>query len=69
MAPVPEEPVKLTQPLPVEIEVYVNPDGSVTFADLAEDMVAVAHRLNPDEALVCDVTNTDDDAPVDKAPL
>jgi len=42
-------------PLPqIEIEIYVNADGSVTFADLAEDMVEVARRLNPDQALACD---------------
>ncbi|MBN1430084.1 MAG: hypothetical protein JXB07_17065 [Anaerolineae bacterium] len=33
--------------LPVEVEVYVNPDGSVTFADLEADMVSVARKLDP----------------------
>ena len=33
--------------LPAEVEVYVNPDGSVTFADLEADMVSVARKLDP----------------------
>ena len=33
--------------LPVEIELYVNPDGSVTFADLEASLVQIAQQLNP----------------------
>jgi hypothetical protein len=39
--------------LPVEVEIYVNPDGSVTFADLAGVMIPVAAKLNPDWAAEC----------------
>jgi hypothetical protein len=40
--------------LPVEVEVYINPDGSVTFADLEAAMLPVAAALNPDQPLACD---------------
>lgn len=33
--------------LPVEVEVYVEPDGSVTFADLAAGLLPVVDRLDP----------------------
>jgi hypothetical protein len=44
-----------TNPLtiPVEIEIYVNPDGSVTFADLEEQTLAIVKALNPDHDLAC----------------
>ena len=42
---------KLT--VPVEVEIYVNPDGSVTFADLEEKAMLIAQRLNPEQPLVC----------------
>jgi hypothetical protein len=35
--------------LPLEIEVYIEPDGSVTFADLAADVLPLARALNPDQ--------------------
>ena len=40
--------------LPVEIEIYINSDGSVTFADLEEGVLPIARQLNPDQPLVCD---------------
>lgn len=33
--------------LPVEIEVYLNGDGSVDFADLCGDFLDTAHALDP----------------------
>lgn len=42
--------------IPVEIEIYLNPDGSVTFADLEEHAVAIARELDPECQLACDVT-------------
>ncbi|GAB4470296.1 MAG: hypothetical protein Kow00124_06350 [Anaerolineae bacterium] len=41
--------------LPVEIELYIEPDGTVTFADLAAETIPIAHELNPDHPLACDV--------------
>ena len=41
--------------IPVEIEIYLNPDGSVTFADLEEYAVAIARELDPDCQLACDI--------------
>jgi hypothetical protein len=41
--------------LPVEIEIYVEADGSVTFADLAEGTLPLAQALNPDQPLACDL--------------
>ncbi len=38
----PDEPKSL---LPVEVEVYIDPDGSVTFADLEASLVSVAEEL------------------------
>jgi hypothetical protein len=32
--------------VPVEVEIYVEPDGSVTFADLAEGLLPVVDRLD-----------------------
>lgn len=46
--------------LPVEVEVYIEADGTVTFADLEAGMLPVAHELNPDDPLVCDVPPRED---------
>lgn len=35
--------------LAIEVEVYIEPDGSVTFADLEAGMIPVARALNPDD--------------------
>lgn len=48
--------------LPVEIELFVEPDGSVVFADLAADAVPIANRLigageTMFESLVCALRN------------
>jgi hypothetical protein len=45
--------------LPVEVEVYINPDGSVTFADLEAGAIPIARRLNPDQAPACDTPAPD----------
>lgn len=50
ISPPPDEQPPL---LPVEVEVYINPDGTVTFADLEEKVLPVARSLNPDDPLVC----------------
>ncbi len=42
--------------IPVEVEIFLNPDGSVTFADLEEHTIAIARALDPDCNLACDVT-------------
>jgi hypothetical protein len=41
--------------LPVEVEFYIEADGTVVFADLAADLVPIAQELNPEQPLVCDV--------------
>lgn len=47
---------KPNQPsIPVEFEIFVNPDGSVTFADLEEHAIAIARELDPDCTPACDV--------------
>lgn len=33
--------------LPIEVEIYINPDGSVTFADLEASLIPVAEKLEP----------------------
>jgi hypothetical protein len=38
-------------PLPVEVEIYVEADGSVTFADLAAELLPLARQLDPDLAV------------------
>jgi hypothetical protein len=43
------------------VEIYVEADGSVTFADLAAELLPLARRLNPDLALV-------DEKPADDEP-
>jgi len=40
--------------LPIEIEVFINDDGSVTFADLESGSISMARSLNPDVPLPCD---------------
>lgn len=44
------EPVEM----PVEVEVYIEADGTVTFADLAAEVVPIAHHLNPEQPLACE---------------
>lgn len=34
--------------LPVEVEIYIDPDGSVVFADLEEQTLPIARQLDPD---------------------
>lgn len=41
--------------LPVQVELYINRDGTVTFADLAADILPIAATLNPNQPLACDV--------------
>lgn len=45
--------------LPVEIELYIEPDGSVIFADLAADVIPMAHSLNPGQLLACEPPQKD----------
>jgi hypothetical protein len=40
--------------LPVQVEIYIEPDGSVTFADLAADTLPIVQALNPNQPLACD---------------
>ena len=47
------EPVEL----PVEVEIYIEADGSVTFADLAADVAPIARELNPEEPPACEPTD------------
>ena len=44
------EPVEL----PVEVEIYIEADGSVVFADLAAAVTPLAQELNPDQPLACE---------------
>ena len=39
--------------LPVEVEIYIEADGSVTFADLAAEIMPIAFELNPEDSLAC----------------
>jgi len=39
-----------------EIELFIEADGTVVFADLAAEMIPVAEKLNPDHSLACDVS-------------
>ncbi len=34
--------------LPVEVEIYIDPDGTVVFADLEEGTLPLARQLDPD---------------------
>ena len=40
--------------LPVEVEIFIEADGSVTFADLAAEVAPIAEQLNPAQPLACD---------------
>ena len=53
-SPTPPQPDS-QKPLPVEVEFYIEADGTVVFADLAADLIPIAQELNPDQPLVCDV--------------
>lgn len=44
--------------VPVEVEIYINTDGSVTFADLAAEVIPIAMKLNPEEPIRCGVSDT-----------
>jgi hypothetical protein len=37
-------------PIPVRVNIYIEPDGSVTFADLFADILPVAIRLNSEDS-------------------
>ncbi len=39
-------------PLPVQVELYIEPDGSVTFADLAGELLPIAQSLCPETAIL-----------------
>jgi hypothetical protein len=43
--PVPQDEDRGQNLLPVEVEVYIDPDGAVTFADLEASLVSVAEEL------------------------
>jgi hypothetical protein len=47
--------------LPIEVEFYIEADGTVVFADLAAELVPLAQELNPDQPLVCDVPQSAND--------
>lgn len=53
--------------LPVETEIFINADGSVTFADLQEALIGIARMLSPDETLNCDLPDRVD--PPSTAPV
>ncbi len=44
--PVPQDGDRVQNLLPVEVEVYIDPDGAVTFADLEASLVSVAEKLD-----------------------
>jgi hypothetical protein len=50
-APDGERDSRRRSPLPVEAEIYIEADGSVTFADLAAELLPLARQLDPDLAL------------------
>jgi hypothetical protein len=39
-----------------QLEIVINPDGSVTFVDFPPGFLEVARALNPDDPLVCERT-------------
>lgn len=39
--------------LPVEVELYIQPDGSVVFADLAAELLPLAMTLDPAIQIAC----------------
>jgi hypothetical protein len=43
------------KPVRAEIELFIEADGTVVFADLAAEMIPVAQKLNPDHSLACNV--------------
>lgn len=44
--------------IPVEVEFYIEADGTVVFADLAADLIPIAQELNPDQPLICYVSES-----------
>ncbi|MBN1121305.1 MAG: hypothetical protein JXJ17_09505 [Anaerolineae bacterium] len=44
--PVPQGEDGVQNLLPVEVEVYIDPDGAVTFADLEASLISVAEKLD-----------------------
>lgn len=55
--------------LPVEVEFYIEADGTVVFADLAADLIPIAYELNPNQPLACDVSETlEDEADTEAEP-
>jgi hypothetical protein len=46
--PAPEQEIDIDGLLPVEVEVYIDPDGAVTFADLEASLVSLAEELGAD---------------------
>ena len=50
--------------LPVEVEIYIEADGSVTFADLAAEIMPIAFELNPEDPLACPPAQQPADAQV-----
>lgn len=56
---VPREAIHKIAEIGSEVEIYIDADGSVTFADLADDLVDVARRLNPDAPLACEIPLVD----------
>ncbi len=47
--------------LPAEVEVFVEVDGSVVFADLEAGLVRVAHALDPAAPMPATLRNDDQD--------
>jgi hypothetical protein len=47
-APEGERDSRRQSPLPVEVEIYIEADGTVTFADLAAELLPLARQLDPD---------------------
>jgi len=52
-----ESPKPQNKLLPVELELFIDPDGTVVFADLAAEMIPIAQKLNPDQPLICELPN------------
>ena len=49
--------------LPIEVEIFIEADGTVTFADMAAEVVSIAIELNPDAELACDPNPPSADIP------
>ncbi len=45
-------------PLPVQIEIYIDADGTVVFADLAEEAIGLAYALNRAAGPACEPSGT-----------